>query len=58
MTHGPAVDPPGVGPRGTIACPGRASVNDDERVHVEAPLPQDFDGLITDLRNRYGTASI
>jgi 23S rRNA pseudouridine1911/1915/1917 synthase len=29
-----------------------------EHVHVEAPLPHDFDGLVTDLRNRYGTASI
>jgi 23S rRNA pseudouridine1911/1915/1917 synthase len=25
-----------------------------EHVHVEAPLPADLDGLITDLRNRYG----
>ena len=25
-----------------------------EHVHVEAPLPDDFSGLINDLRNRYG----
>jgi 23S rRNA pseudouridine1911/1915/1917 synthase len=28
-----------------------------EHVHVEAPLPPDLDGLIIDLRNRYGSGT-